>query len=231
MDIPSISSTLDLICLDSSLNSSSDAKSTSSLLSPPRDVHQASSSSSSSSSSILSFDVSRSSHTLSAENIITNLKYNKKNWTIVDVKKKKSECWKCFGIPAFKSDNGNAEMFDKFVSCKYCYTTYAYSSSTRNMIKHTETCDGFNPKQVHFTKTTEGDSSQGIQLSNQSSSSPGSSPTNNKKLDSHKHKMNNLLVEWICSSIRPLNIVEDAGFKKLIEEAIHIGTSFVETCM
>ena len=146
---------------------------------------------------------------------------------IVDMKNKKSDCWKCFGIPAFKNDSGNVEMFDKFVSWKYCYTTYTYLYSTRNMIKHAEACDGFYPKQVHFTKPTEDDSSQVVQGSTQS----GLSPTNNKKLESHKHRMTSLLVEWICSSIRPLSIVEDIGFKKLIEEAIHIGTFFVEICM
>ena len=42
--------------------------------------------------------------------------------------------------------------------------------------------------------------------------------------------MISLLVEWICSNIRPISIVEDAGLKKLIEEAIHLGT-FVEISM
>ncbi|CAF4523470.1 unnamed protein product, partial [Rotaria magnacalcarata] len=35
--------------------------------------------------------------------------------------------------------------------------------------------------------------------------------------------MANLLNEWICSNIRPLSIVEDTGFKKIIEEAALIG--------
>jgi hypothetical protein len=44
---------------------------------------------------------------------------------IVDVNNKKSDCWRCFGIPAIKSNNENTEMFDKFVSCKYSQTTYS----------------------------------------------------------------------------------------------------------
>lgn len=139
------------------------------------------------------------------------------------MKNKKSDCWKCFGIPAYKNNNGDIETIDKFVSCKYCLTTYAYSSSTKNMIKHAEACDGFNPKQAHFIKSTENESSQIVQVS----SSSGSSSANSKKLEPHKLRMTKLLAEWVCSNIRPLSIVEDVGFKRLVEEAIRIGTSFV----
>jgi hypothetical protein len=223
MDVPPTSYTHDVIYLDSSSNSPPAAQTASSSHSPSPNIHQTASSSNSPCSSILSLDVSRYSQNLSAENIMTNLKFNKKNWIIVDVKNKKSDCWKCFGIPALKNNNGNTEMFDKFVSCKYCLTTYSYSSSTRNMIKHAEACDGFNPKQVHFAKSTESDSSQVVQVSTPS----GSSSANNKKLESHRQRMKSLLVEWVCSNIRPLSIVEDTGFKKLIEEAVHIGTFLV----
>jgi len=131
--------------------------------------------------------------------------------------KKKSDCWQCFGIPARKLDAKNNEIYDKFVSCKYCYATYTYSSSTRNMNKHMQICDGFNPNQTHFTTSTE---INPLKLIN-TSTSPSSSK---KSLESHKQKLKSLLGEWICSNIRPLSIVEDTGLKKIIEEATHIGT-------
>ncbi|CAF1946674.1 unnamed protein product [Rotaria magnacalcarata] len=153
--------------------------------------------SSSSSSSTSSSNIPRSFPHLSAEN-------------------KKSGCWKCFGIPARKLDGKKNEIYDKFVSCKHCYVTYTYSSSTRNMNKHMQIYDGFNPNQTHFITSTGINPLQLIKKSTSSSSS-------NKNLGSHKQKMANLLNEWICSNIRPLSIVEDTGFKKIIEEAALIG--------
>ncbi|CAF4464747.1 unnamed protein product [Rotaria sp. Silwood2] len=118
---------------------------------------------------------------LSAENIISNLKFNKKN----------------------------------------CYT-----SSTRNMNKHMELCDAYNPKQTHLATSTAFNTLQLINTSissNTSSSSSIFSSLNNKNLEQHKQKMTNLLSEWICTNIRPLGVVEDTGFKKIVKEAIRIG--------
>jgi hypothetical protein len=153
---------------------------------------------------------------LSAENIALKLKLNKKDWIIIDVKDKKADCWRCFGLPARKVNETKNEIYDKFVSCKYCYATYSYSSSTRNMNKHIDICVGFNPNQTHFTTSTEINS---IQLTKPSISSP----SNHKNVEPYKEKMKNLLSEWVCSNIRPLSIVEDAGLIKIIEEAIRIG--------
>ncbi|CAF1331258.1 unnamed protein product [Rotaria sordida] len=178
------------------------------------------SSSNSSFSSIHLASVSGFFQSLYADKISSNLKLNKKNWMIVDVKDKKSDRWKCFGIPARKIDEEKSELFEKFVSCKHCYITYSYSSSTRNMNKHIRICNGFNYTQIHFITSTESNS---LQLINTSTSSPlissHSSSSNNKSLESHK-KMTNLLAEWICSNARPPSIVEDTGLKNIIEEAI-----------
>jgi hypothetical protein len=197
----------DVIDLDSSSNPTDLQRTASSPCSP----------SSSSSSSTSSSNKPRSFPHLSAESITSNLKFCKKDWIIVDKKDKKSGCWQCFGIPARKLDGKKNEIYDKFVSCKHCYVTYTYSSSTRNMNKHMKICDGFNPNQTHFITSTGINPLQLIKTSTSSSSS-------NKNLASHKQKMANLLGEWICSNIRPLSIVEDTGFKKIIEEAALIGT-------
>lgn len=222
MDCASTSNAQTAISLDSSSESSSDTQATSSIHSSSPDIDQTTSSSNSTYSPAISSNATNLSKNLSPENIMTNLKFNKNRWSIIDVSNKKSNCWKCFGIPTFKNDNGNIEIFDKFVSCKYCLITYSYSSSTRNMIKHAELCDGFNPKQTRFTTSTQNNSSPVFPLS----TSP-CSPSTNKKLEPHRQRMTSLLAEWVCSNIRPLSIVEDSGFKKLIEQAIHIGNFFM----
>ncbi|CAF1411802.1 unnamed protein product [Rotaria sordida] len=77
MNTSSLSNVNDVIDLDSSTDSN--------------DIEQTASSISSNLSNVPHIV----SH-LSAENIITNLKFNKSNWFVVDVTDKKSNCWKCF---------------------------------------------------------------------------------------------------------------------------------------
>jgi hypothetical protein len=213
MNASSVSNTPDVIDLDFSSNST--------------DIQQTASSSSSNSPYLSSHssDVSSYSQYLSAEIIATNLNLNKKQWIIVDVKNKKSDCRQCFGIPARKLNEKYNEILDNFVSCKYCYLTYSFSSSTRNMNKHMQVCDGFNSKQIHFTTSSEINRSPVIEISTSSTSSS----SNNKNLEVHKQKMTHLLAEWICCNIRPISAVEDIGFKKLIEEATPIGTCRIKS--
>ncbi|CAF1542080.1 unnamed protein product [Adineta ricciae] len=89
-NISSSSNTPDVIDLDPS--------------SSPKNVQLTNSFASSSSpfSSNSLTDVPRSYRHLSADTISSGLKYNSKDWFIVDMKCKKSNCWQCFGIPARK---------------------------------------------------------------------------------------------------------------------------------
>ncbi|CAF4238477.1 unnamed protein product, partial [Adineta steineri] len=102
--------------------------------------HRSTSSSTALYSSTHSLTNSDSSQSLSAENIASKLKVNKKERTVIDVKGKKANCWRCFGIPVQSVDGKIKEIYSTFVSCKYCYTTYSYSSSTKNMNKHMDIC-------------------------------------------------------------------------------------------
>jgi hypothetical protein len=90
MNIRAPLNTPDVIDLDSSSNST--------------DAQQVASSSNSSSSSCSStphlLNQCRISQSFSKETISANLKNNKNEWSVIDVKNKKSDCWKCFGIPA-----------------------------------------------------------------------------------------------------------------------------------
>ncbi|CAF4122372.1 unnamed protein product, partial [Rotaria sordida] len=182
MNTSSLSNVNDVIDLDSSTDSNNIEQTTSSISSDLSNVPH-----------IISH--------LSAENIITNLKFNKSNWFVVDVTDKKSNCWKCFGISARQTDKGKQEVFDKFVLCKYCFVTYSYTSSTRNMNKHMQICDAYDPKQTHFATSPAFNS---LQLIDSSISSTSSSSSNNKNIEQCKQKMTNLLSEWICTNIRPL---------------------------
>ncbi len=112
--MPHVLNPHDVIDLDSSPNS--------------RDVQQTTLSSNSLCSSSHSLDVSRCSRSLSAETITANLKLNKSEWIIVDVKNKKSDCWQYFGIPVRKLNGKKNEILDKLLSCKYCYFTYSFSA-------------------------------------------------------------------------------------------------------
>lgn len=84
------------------------------------------------------------------------------------------------------------------------------------MNKHMEMCDSYRPDQTRLVSSES--SSRQLQLSTSSKCFK-----TDKSIDCHKEKMKSLLAEWICSNIRPISIVEDSGFKQLIQEAIKIG--------
>ncbi|CAF1203970.1 unnamed protein product [Rotaria sordida] len=90
MNISPLSNVNDVIDLDSSTDSS--------------DIQQTTFS--------ISSDLSNVPHIvphISAENIITNLKFNKSNWFVVYVTYKESNCWKCFGIRARQLEKGELQ--------------------------------------------------------------------------------------------------------------------------
>ncbi|CAF4198612.1 unnamed protein product [Rotaria sp. Silwood2] len=113
--------------------------------------------------------------------ISANLKLNKKKLGDLYVKDKKSDCWKCFGISARKLDEEKSELFEKFASCKHCYITYSYLSSTRKMNKHIRICSGFNSIQTQFIISAEINSLQSITTSTSSPLISSSSSYSNNK--------------------------------------------------
>lgn len=68
------------------------------------------------------------------ETVTLCLKYKKNLYKIVD-KKSKSPCWSIFGLPA-KIVSNNYEIIKGFASCKTCYQTYSYSSTTSTLSNH-----------------------------------------------------------------------------------------------
>lgn len=136
----------------------------------------------------------------------------------------------CFSIPAQKITKQKTELFDKFVSCKLCLLTYSYTSSTRNMKRHAEVCEGFNPKQKHLTTSKESNMLE-LKYESTSSSTPSSITSSSLPVvrktnpSSHKRKMKNLLAQWVCSNAHPISIVQDSGFKEIVDEVIRIGNS------
>ena len=114
---------------------------------------------------------------------------------------KRSNCWKSFSVHDRKLDEEKPKWFEKFVLCKYYYMTY--SSSTRNMNKNIQVCDGFNPSQTHSIPSTGINS---LSLIDTLISSPSSS-SNNKNFQSQtKNELTYIYTfiynKWKSSGIR-----------------------------
>jgi hypothetical protein len=102
------------------------------------------------------------------------------------------------------------------------------------MNKHKEICDGFRTNQTRLITSESPSPSPSAEIKPlhvvKLSTSSNLSPSNNRNIESNKQKMKNLLAEWICSNIRLMSIVEDLGFKRLIEEAVKIGECRISNC-
>ncbi len=69
------------------------------------------------------------------ESIMLALKYKKNEYTIID-KKSNAMCWSTFGLPAKIVGPDSYEIIQKFASCKTCFQTYSYSSTTSTLSNH-----------------------------------------------------------------------------------------------
>lgn len=127
-----------------------------------------------------------------------------------------STCWKVFGFPAKKSEKNNRfEKIDGFTSCRLCFQTFTYTSTsgTRNMNDHSCVKNLSNAKIIPPT------------------TSPGQMNLNNMlnsykqiKLDQNElTTVKNLACSWICEDMRPFTIVEDEGLRNLLQEFINLG--------
>ena len=95
-----------------------------------------SSSSSTQSTNIDSNNVSGFSVKFTTDSITTYLKYKKTQFTIVDRENSAASCWKVFGLPAKILGPNKYEIIKKFASCKSCYRTYSYTSTTTTLSNH-----------------------------------------------------------------------------------------------
>jgi len=174
-------------------------------------------SSTQSTSSSISMTANSSSEKYTKETIMLGLKYKKNEYTIID-KNSNASCWSLFGLPAKIIGPDKYEIIQKFASCKSCFQTYSYSSSTSTLSHHQ--CSILTNK--HQPKIQVIPVSKSTSSTTTNTTSPARA-VNNKIIEKHKRLVTSTISDWICSNTRPINIVEDVGLKNLIEQCIQIG--------
>ena len=168
----------------------------------------------SSSICITSSDISSSSSTVlyTTASIKRSLLNDEVHFKILsnNNKRAKASCWKTFGFPAVSTqeDLKKFEIIPGFVSCKNCFDTYKYiDSSTANLYNH-RCYRKESPDQTSITSFI---------------SSPRSTLNSSKMLSKKKDELKKICATWIADSIRPFQIVADAGFQRVVQACLDIG--------
>ncbi|CAF3858830.1 unnamed protein product [Rotaria sordida] len=141
--------------------------------------------------------------TSSIENMLKRKDNRKEFMVIENNQKKSSSAWANFGFPARLDGNSTYERIHGFASCFQCKTTYTFhsdgSGSTKHLLRHICAKSALSSEHYH----------DGL-LDKLFKSKKTASVTLNSK-DSTKIKDD--LTKWICTSIRPFNMIEDPGRK------------------
>ncbi|CAF1229295.1 unnamed protein product [Rotaria sp. Silwood1] len=168
---------------------------------------------------------------------ITNLLRTKNSdYRVIDNESGLSQVWTSFGLPAKTNELGHVHIIYGFASCKECKLTYSYESSkigTTPLQRHI--CANKKTSLISTTRPTK------KQRSSSCSSSSASTiikindtdtlfnfgiqkqiTGTTKEIDTLK----TLMVQWICGSLRPVSIVEDQGFIKLLQFAVNLGSKY-----
>ncbi|CAF3038405.1 unnamed protein product [Rotaria sp. Silwood2] len=154
--------------------------------------------------------------TSSIENMLKR-KDNRKEFTVIEnSQKKSSSAWATFGFPARLIENDTYERIHGFASCFQCKTTYTFhsdgSGSTKHLLRHVCSKSALSSEHYH-----EGP------LGKLFKSKKTTSVTLNSK-DSTKIKDD--LTKWICTSIRPFNIIEDLGLRNVLQTAMDFSRKY-----
>jgi Hermes transposase DNA-binding domain len=164
-----------------------------------------------------SLSPTRSSKTVDSQSLSSSievkrsLQQNKIRYRVEPNQSKRATaaCWKTFGFPAMMSshDESQFEIIPGYASCKSCFETYRYvDSSTANLNSHI--CPRMSSaNQSRIKRTTQ---------------STGSS-IDFKLVATKKKEMTSLCARWIADSMRPFSIVNDHGFKLIVDKCIDIG--------
>ncbi len=147
-----------------------------------------------------------------------------KTISIVD-KKSKTPIWSVFGLPAKIVGKDKYEIIKKFASCKSCYQTYSYSSTTSTLSHHK--CPMLvkkdQSKLKNFSISSSTSNTSPVVLTRLNAADIKTMKVSEKQ----KSSFVTLLSDWVCSSVRPVSIIEDSGLIDLIDHCIQIGRSFV----
>jgi hypothetical protein len=167
------------------------------------------------------------------------LKNNPGEWIIQSKNKystiKQSDVWDLFGEPSKMNEYGVFTVIDGFVSCFNCSTTYVNKKDTgTNSLRNHVCFKNYLLQKKQEEKEINTTSSQTISSTTLSSSSTVNSNTSPlikyglvlkaTKLTSHeKAKVKELIVKWLCQSMRPFSLVNDNGLRNVIQQAISLG--------
>jgi hypothetical protein len=149
-----------------------------------------------------------------SKSIETFLKNKKDEYKIVNNPSKRltAVCWTSFGIPARLTGENNFEIIPGFASCKQCFETFRHiGGSTTSMNEHQ--C----PKAVV----------KGQQSIKDSVHATGHRPIYIEKIiKKKKENIKRLCAQWAATSMRPFQIVDDPGFKQILQECLNTGTYY-----
>jgi len=174
----------------------------------------------------------------SAKSIKFYLKNYPDKWIIQSKSKcpnvKQSEVWDLFGEPSKMNEYGVFTVIDGFVSCFDCSTTYVNKKDTGTNSLRNHVCFKkyiLQKKEEKQNNTASSQTNSSTTLSSSSAVNSATSPLTKyglvmktTKLTSHeKTKVKELIVNWLCQSMRPFSLVNDNGFRNVIQQVISLG--------
>jgi hypothetical protein len=174
---------------------------------------------------ILSSDsVMNSPSRYTSESIKLLLQNDNKNYKVVSNKSKRvsAACWKNMGMgfPAKKlNDKDEFTVIPGFASCFKCFETYRYvNSSTTHINSHK--CSNLLPSDQtsldhHFASKSPAHQTEQRTI-----------PIT-KAIVKKKEEMKKVCARWIAHSMRCFKIVQDPGFKAVIDECLKIGKKYL----
>ncbi len=142
---------------------------------------------------------------------IEKLLKNKNEYKVVNNpgKRVKAACCTIFGFPARITSEKEFEIIPGFASCKDCFETFRHvDGSTTSLNEHQcpriaakgqqsiEECLNFVPQR---------------------------SAVIDKLIKKKKENVKRLCAQWAATSMRPFQIVNDPGFRNIIQECLNIG--------
>jgi hypothetical protein len=129
-----------------------------------------------------------------------------------DQKNLSSAAWSTFGFPAKRRADGSYERIIGFASCFTCKDTYSYQSgggSTKHLLRHIcskkSSSSSENNQETLLEKFIKSKNLTAVKLTAQDQA-----------------KIRDEFTKWICSSIRPFNLIADPGLKNTLTTIIDI---------
>ena len=152
----------------------------------------------------------------SVDQIRFRLQNHKLNFKVIDndTSTFKSKCWQIFGFPARKNETNEYQRIPGFVSCRKCFKTYSYKSTTGTRQLNSHPCV---PVSLTESKSSTIPTKQ---------TTLDHIPKNLKQIKLDDKEINNfkiLISKWICEDLRPFTVVEDGGLRKVFQELISLG--------